>query len=401
MTHLNHYSQLLKSLLIALLTFFFSSLHTIHAQTVQHDRVHLGFIYPLSTHGTHAPLDTNDFSFHLISGVSAAERGLAFAGLTNVVRNDSHGIAFAGFSNHIRQKATGILFAGFVNTYGQAEGLSFAGFSNIASADVKGAQFAGFLNKASNVNGAQFAGFSNHAANVVGSQFAGFSNTARTVDGSQFAGFANISAKAVSGSQFGGFANIADSVKGSQFAGFINVARKVKGVQIAGFINIADSSDYPVGLINIVRNGEKSISSSYDETQTSLISFRSGGKALYGIVGLGYNFKNEDEVYAFEAGLGAHVFNTNYFRLNLELATIYIEGFRYGEYFKSSLRILPALRLGNRLELFGGPALHYINTNTSEGKALSTKYIYKHQNRWGDNFQAFYIGYTAGLAVTF
>jgi hypothetical protein len=399
MTDLNHFSHLRKSILKVFFTLgLFAS---VQAQNVPADRVHLGFIYPISTHGTHAPLDTNDFSLHLIGGVSAAERGLAFAGLTNVVRNDVRGIAFAGFSNHVRTTAKGLLFAGFLNTYKQGDGMQFAGFSNVASSSIKGAQFAGFLNRAGDVSGAQFAGFANIAGNVSGSQFGGFSNAAKRVDGSQFAGFANVSTKGLSGSQFAGFVNVADAVKGSQFAGFINVARKVRGAQVAGFINVADSSDYPVGIINIVKNGEKSISASIDETQTSLVSFRSGGRALYGVIGLGYNFKNTDEVYAFEAGLGAHLLTTNTFRINVELATIYIEGFSYGEYFKSSLRVLPALRLGPNLELFAGPALHYVNTNTSEGKALISNYIYQHQNRWGDNFQGIYIGYTGGLAVTF
>jgi hypothetical protein len=85
---------------------------------------------------------------------------------------------------------------------------------------------------------------------------AGFANVAREVTGPQFAGFSNV-ARNIVGSQFSGFINTAEDVKGSQFAGFINVARKVSGVQVSGFINVADSSDYPLGIINIIRNGEK------------------------------------------------------------------------------------------------------------------------------------------------
>ncbi|RZL30573.1 MAG: hypothetical protein EOP00_36245, partial [Pedobacter sp.] len=36
--------------------------NSIKAQST--DKVHLGFIYPISTHGSHAPQDTNTFSFH-------------------------------------------------------------------------------------------------------------------------------------------------------------------------------------------------------------------------------------------------------------------------------------------------------------------------------------------------
>jgi hypothetical protein len=49
-------------------------------------------------------------------------------------------------------------------------------------------------------------------------------------------------------------------------------------VQIAGFINIADSSDYSIGIINIIRQGEKGIGVSVDETKTAMVSFRSGGR---------------------------------------------------------------------------------------------------------------------------
>src|SRR5690606_22674579 len=134
------------------------------------------------------------------------------------------------------------------------------------------------------------------------------------------AGFANFVVDSVTGSQFAGFINVAKDIKGTQFAGFINIARKVKGAQIAGFINIADSSDTPIGLLNIIKTGEKSIGVSVDDQLTTLVTFRSGGKILYGILGAGYNFENEKEQYAFEAGLGAHFFNGPRFRIHAELA---------------------------------------------------------------------------------
>ncbi len=73
-------------------------------------------------------------------------------------------------------------------------------------------------------------------------------------------------------------------------------------------MNVADSSDHPLGIINLIRKGEKSIGFSIDENETGLVSFRSGGRVLYGIIAAGYNFKNEEDVYALEAGLGASLF---------------------------------------------------------------------------------------------
>ncbi len=340
----------------------------LHGQTVSN--ANIGLFYPLSTRGTHARADTNLFSFNLIAGISAAERGVAFSGFSNIVRHDAFGIQFAGFSNHVGKHADGTMFAGFINTYHSGKGVAFAGFSNIATGNVPGVQFAGFLNRAAAVEGAQFAGFQNIAADVKGSQAAGF-------------------------------INLAKDVKGSQFAGFINIAKKVKGIQFAGFINIADSSDHPLGIINIIKNGERSIGVSIDDSRTTMLSFRSGGKVLYGIIAAGYNFKNEEEVYALEAGLGAHLMNTDVFRVKIELSALSLESFHQGEYFKSSLKFMPSIRPFKNLEVFAGPVFNYINTNTAEGRGLIDKYIWSWENRWSNNFQGIYVGYSGGINIIF
>lgn len=357
------------------------------AQALKLDKIHIGIVYPISTNGMNAPADTNNLSIHLIAGVSAEEEGLAFAGLSTVVRHNLTGIAFSGFSNHIGNKANGLLFSGFLNTYRDSRGMQFAGFGNLATGRAESAQFAGFLNLANEIKGAQFAGFANVAKNAQGIQIAGFTNVAKNMQGSQISGFANV----------------AEDVSGSQIAGFANVARKVKGVQLAAFINVADSSDYPIGIINIIRNGEKSIGISIDETQTSLLTFRSGGKKLYGIIGAGYNLQDiDDEMYAFEAGFGAHFPISNTLRLNTELATVYIDNFHRGEYIKSSIRLFPALKLGKSVEIFGGPTLNFINTNTLWGETLVDNYLWKRESSVSrDYFRGLYIGYAGGLHFTF
>jgi len=346
-----------------------------NAQEVKTTKAHFGFIYPLSTNGTHAPLDTNNLSIHLLAGVSSVEKGFSYAGLSNVVRNESYGVQIAGFSNHIGKQANGALFAGFLNTYRSAKGSQFAGFANLAQRNVEGAQFAGFINTT--------------GGDMKGVQFAGFSNIARNISASQFAGFMNV----------------AKDVNGSQFAGFINIAKKVKGAQVAGFINIAETSDSPIGIINIIKNGEKSIAATIDESQTSMLTFRSGGKNMYGIIGVGYNLKNKDEVYAFEAGLGAHFFKSKYFRLNMELTQTILESFEKGEYFKGTFRLLPAVKVAPWLEIFGGPSINFVSTNTVEGKALhpeSDDLVIRTWNRKNSDFkQSLHIGYQAGLQFVF
>jgi hypothetical protein len=390
--------SILKFLLLLLAVVGAAPLYAQHGQA---DKVHFGLVYPLSTHGSKAPQDTNSFSLHILSGISAAEEGFSFSGISTIVKGDAKGLQFAGLSNHIGGKSEGMLFAGFANTYKAARGMQFAGFSNVSAGNVKGAQFGGFLNKAAAVEGAQFAGFANVATKVKGPQFAGFSNTATQIEGPQFAGFANIVADSVAGPQIAGFINVAKDINGSQFAGFINIARKVKGAQIAGFINIADSSDTPIGLINMIRTGEKSMGASIDDQLTSLITFRSGGKILYGIIGAGYNFENEEERYAFEAGIGAHFFNGPRFRINAELASVCLESFEPGEYFKTSLRILPAVKIANKIEVYAGAAINHVSTNTIEGKSLTRHYLHSWNNRRGNGFDGFYIGYMGGINFLF
>lgn len=369
----NQFNQIKKAAYLGI-TFLSLAFQT-NAQEAKTTKIHFGFIYPLSTNGTHAPLDTNHLSIHLLAGVSSVEKGLSFAGLSNVVRNESSGAQFAGFSNHIGKQANGALFAGFLNTYRSAKGSQFAGFANLAQKNVEGAQFAGFINTT--------------GGDMKGAQFAGFSNIARNISASQFAGFMNV----------------AKDVNGSQFAGFINIAKKVKGAQVAGFINIAETSDNPIGIINIIKNGEKSIAATIDESQTSMLTFRSGGKNMYGIIGVGYNFKNKDEVYAFEAGLGAHFFKSKYFRLNMELTQTILESFEKGEYFKGTFRLLPAVKVAPWLEIFGGPSINFVSTNTVEGKALHPEsddlVIRTWQRKHSDFKQSLHIGYQAGLQFVF
>jgi hypothetical protein len=224
----------------------------------------------------------------------------------------------------------------------------------------------------------------------------GFMNSTGSSQGVNMAGFINVSGNA--GTQIGGFMNMAKDVKGVQAAGFINIARKVSGVQIAGFINIADSSDYPIALINIIRHGEKSIGVSTDETFTSLVTFRSGGRKLYGIVGAGYNGRDNKDLYAWEGGIGAHFNIVNNFRLNMELVSMGLTDFRSGDYFRSTLRLLPALRLGHRVELFAGPSFNYLRSEKGRDAGLVSHYLWSEKESSG-LLHGLWFGATGGMNI--
>jgi hypothetical protein len=321
------------------------------AQTTE-EHYNIGLTYPISSNGTRAKLYTNTFSLNAVIGLSASEKGVSLAGLSNIVFdsasglqvagfsnfifNHAKGIQLAGFMNFIRNGSSGLLAAGFINVTGSAGGVNLAGFGNICHRNASAVQVAGFINKAANA--------------------------------------------------------------GTQVAGFINIAKKVKGVQIAGFINIADSSDYPIGIVNIIKNGEKTIGVSTDETLTTLLSFRSGGRRLYGIAGIGYNNKGRRQLAAWEAGLGWHLALTDNFRLNTELVSIGLSDFKNGEYFRSSLRVLPALRLTHRIEIFAGPSFNYLYADKGQGADLITHYLWSDKNS-NNGLHGLYFGWTGGLCV--
>ena len=324
--------------------------------------LHIGLVYPVSSNGTLANEYTNRFSFHAIGGVSRSERAFTLSGFANAVKDSAAGVQIAGFANFIG---------------GSAHDVQLAGFMNYTKGDVRGTQVAGFTNFSRSTKGLQLAGFMNAAVNRADVQLAGFMNLTQE---------ARV--------QTAGFINIAREVHGAQIAGFMNMARKVKGVQV-GFINIADSSDYPVGVINIVKNGEKAIGVTVDETLTTLATFRSGGKRLYGIIGTGINLREDNTLYALETGIGWHIPVSRIFRINAEGVLLTLTDFEKGSYMKSSLRVLPAVRLG-RFELFAGPSFNCVNISRNTGKSLISDYTWEHKSRRGD-FTGLYFGGVGGI----
>ncbi|GGM84984.1 hypothetical protein GCM10010967_16160 [Dyadobacter beijingensis] len=364
----NLLSDTSRLFIISILLIAFST--RVFAQRDSTAIVHFGFIYPISSNGKQAASITNRFSLHVIAGLSKAETGASIAGVANVVKQNVSGVQMAGVANVIGGSASGAQLAGVANvTRGGAAGAQLAGFANIAGAEARGAQVAGFLNLA-DASGA-----------------------------AQVAGFANIARKNAKGAQVAGFLNRAEEAN-AQIAGFANVAKKVKGIQLAGFINIADSSDYPIALFNFIKNGEKSVAVTIDETMTGIVSFRSGGRVLYGIAGVGYNLKdNPEPMYAAEGGLGAHIALARSFRLNLEAVSHTLTDFDGGSYFKNSLRVLPALKFADRFEAFAGPTLNYVSYGREHDYDFVKHYIWK--NNTSKDFQGLFVGFNAGVQFLF
>ena len=393
----NTLSPILKTVTIASL-FILSDAAAICQE--RFSNVNIGFCYPISSNGAQAAEYTNHVSFNLLSGVSKEERSFSFAGISNEVKDKVTGFQFAGILNRVKNTAEGFQFAGISNlTGGTVKGFQFAGIYN-STANVEGFQFSGFLNRSKAIDGFQFAGFSNLLnGNADGFQFAGFNNIVRgNVDGFQFAGFSNIVTANTKGFQFAGFINNTKDVEGTQFGGFINIAKKVRGLQFAGFINIADSSDHSLALLNIIKKGEKNLAITTDEIQSTLVTFRSGGRVLYGVLGLGFNLKTGRDYMVVEGGFGAHLPLSNSFRINGEATGQYLEDWKSGYYYKTSLRLLPELKLGSRLAVLAGPSINFSETDTQVGMKLKNSDLWHEYS--GNLKRQLFLGYTAGIQLS-
>lgn len=391
---------------------------------VKESHVHIGLVYPLSTNGVQAFNYKNQVSLHAIGGASASEEGFCASGVGNVIRyngngfiaaglgniimDNAEGVQAAGFLNYVKNNTHGFQAAGFANITGSFEGVQAGGFANINTKATRGAQLGGFLNMAKEMDGLQAAGFANLTMkNTEGTQLGGFMNITKDLDGFQAAGFTNLAKNAI-GAQVAGFGNNAKDIKGAQVAGFyniakdvntqvagfINIAKNVNGAQV-GFINIADSSDYPVGIINISKKGEKMIGATVDDNLTTLVTFRSGGKYLYGIVGVGANFRYPTAVYASEAGIGAHIPLAKSFRINLEAVSTSLSDYWTTVQINSTFRVLGAVKLGQKVELFAGPAFHYTFSNDLMFADSRTNYLWSHNQK--GYYQNIFIGGIAGL----
>ncbi len=343
----------IQSVFIILLTVFHLSAQMNQGKYVP---FHFSFIPPLSSNGINASQYTNGASFSILAGMSANERNFTFASISNVIANEARGLQFAGISNYIGKQGQGVAFAGMTNiTKGTYKGVQLAGITNYSAGESRGIALAG-LNNA--ING-----------NFKGVQFAGLLNTSK-------------------------------DITGLQFAGLLNIAGKVRGVQFAGLLNIAEESDCPIGLVNIVKRGEMGIALTYDILGNGIVSFRSGGKYTYGIIGFGYNHKlpGNNKTVA-EAGYGVHIPCYSWFQINNEFK-VTSTATSDKPFLNASYSLLPSFKIKKHYNIFGGASLNYSTTTEMDNQTL-----FPQNNLWkkhtDNRLQQLFIGYLVGIQYIF
>lgn len=221
-------------------------------------------------------------------------------------------------------------------------------------------------------------------------------------NGFQFAGLANYVGHDGKGMLFSSLANITKNhYDGFQLTGLVNYVKEMRGFQFAGLLNIAESSACPIGLVNIIKDGEKSVALTYNETGNTMVTFRSGGDITYGIIGLGYNHKTSGRTsYVTEAGLGAHGNCLSWLRVNQELKLSIMGSTTANPAFVASYSALPAFKVAPYLELFGGPSLNYMNMKNTNDRALLPRHSIWKSNS-SSTCQRLFIGYQAGVQYFF
>ena len=351
--------------------------------------VQINFGFPLSTINVKKAKEyTNGFSINLLVGISKNERSLALAGIGNIIANDATGLQIASVFNHIGNNGYGIAVTGVSNTVMQSyKGIQIAGVANYSGSGV-GMQIAGVTNI-------------NNGGNI-GAQISGVANINNgAAMGLQISGVTNINNGSFIGLQLSSVANIAGDVKGMQLSAVMNKAKKVKGVQFATLLNIAEESDFPIAFINIIKNGKMGVALSYDNMNNTMLSFRSGGKYTYGILGVGYNGKVKDgsKVVA-EAGYGIHIPITNWLEINNEFKATSL-GFSNDKVcYNASYLLAPSFTFLNHFNVFGGASFNYLYSNyVNSDDLLPSKCLWEKDN--SDNKQRMFIGYQIGLQYVF
>ena len=241
-----------------------------------------------------------------------------------------------------------------------------------ASQYTNGASFSILAGMSANERNFTFASISNVIANEArGLQFAGISNyIGKQGQGVAFAGMTNITKGTYKGVQLAGLLNTSKDITGLQFAGLLNIAGKVRGVQFAGLLNIAEESDCPIGLVNIVKRGEMGIALTYDILGNGIVSFRSGGKYTYGIIGFGYNHKlpGNNKTVA-EAGYGVHIPCYSWFQINNEFK-VTSTATSDKPFLNASYSLLPSFKIKKHYNIFGGASLNYSTTTEMDNQTL-------------------------------
>jgi hypothetical protein len=167
---------------------------------------------------------------------------------------------------------------------GDVHGLQLA-VANVSLGDISGAQIGVVDFAKGRIDGLQLATVSIAGGSLSGAQIGVANLLGGSVEGNQTA-VVNLAGGEVNGAQVG-VVNVANGHLDGAQVGVANIVNgDVNGTQI-GVVNYADTSDYPIGVVSIVRNGRTTADAWVTETGMGMAGVRHGGRVLYNIYGVG------------------------------------------------------------------------------------------------------------------
>ena len=153
----------------------------------------------------------------------------------------------------------------------------------------------------------------------------------------------------------------------------------------------------PIALVNIVKRGTKGVALTYDALGNALVAFRSGGRYAYGIVGVGYNIHTAGKVTG-EAGYGIRIPICQWMAINNEAKATTMVNTSTANF---GYLLAPSVTLWKHCNLFSGPTINYIMSNSVEpGHLLPEKVLWERKSSDGTQ-SALYISYQVGLQYIF
>jgi len=227
-------------------------------------------------------------SFNFVAGYTRGLRGFELGVGANIESAFMCGVQIAAGANVV---------------LGDVHGVQLA-IADVALGTVQGVQLGVVTRAKGDIEGAQVSTVAMGGGSLVGAQVGLVNVLGGSVTGNQ-SGVVNVAAADVHGAQLGVVNVASGNVEGVQI-GTTNVATgEVRGTQV-GVVNYADVSDYPVGVVSVVRHGRTSVDGWATESGIAMAGVRHGGRVIHNVYGVGFR-GTAPSGWSFALGLGARL----------------------------------------------------------------------------------------------
>jgi hypothetical protein len=367
--------------------------------------VSVSFFPLFSTNGPDATNVSSSFSLNIVGGYLGRLTGVEFGGVFNVELDDARGYQAAGAVNVVNGSFFGVQHSGAVGIIGRdLHLLQQSGAFSMVVRNIYGCQMAGgACIGLGDVYGGQVSGGANVCAGWLrGLQMAGGANIGRDLSGAQVSGGANLLTGRVDGLQLAGGVNFTTELYGAQIAP-VNIVTHGRGLQL-GVVNIADDIDVPIGIVNIVRNGQFHVSAWTSEAAVVSLGLKTGSRRIYSVVSLGLHPEGDSSLLLGGLGIGGSIpLNRFFVDIDATANSVYrwphwfwtesADGYR----FLTSLRVTGGWQVTDNVAIIAGPTANLWLSSSGSSWEL---YMYGlPRGGFYSRHFAVWPGFTAGLQL--